>query len=177
MALLVSPRSAPQTLASLTELIGASRSESLGSYVLDLPVSTQLSRAAGCEIWGYPKFVARLPIELEGERFQARVLDAEDRQIVELAGMRGLALPETLPGMTLVTYSQRQGQWLRTRVETRSLCSTHGGGSLRLTVGDSPHRMADNFRDLGLDGQTPKLLQSTEDSRSLLFAGTVVDLA
>lgn len=177
LALLVSPRSAPQTLASLTELIGASRSESLGSYVLDLPVSTQLSRAAGCEIWGYPKFVARLPIELEGERFQARVLDAEDRQIVELAGMRGLALPETLPGMTLVTYSQRQGQWLRTRVETRSLCSTHGGGSLRLTVGDSPHRMADNFRDLGLDGQTPKLLQSTEDSRSLLFAGTVVDLA
>jgi len=60
---------------------------------------------------------------------------------------------------------------LRTRVQTRAACRTSGGGSLQLAVGDSPHRMAKNLTDLGLDGQNPKLLQTTEDFQSLLFAG------
>ena len=63
---------------------------------------------------------------------------------------------------------------LRTRVETRATCATSGGGSLTLAVGESPHRMARNLADLGLDGQTPKLLQTTEDFQSLLFGGQPV---
>jgi len=171
LALLATPRGQSLTLSSFTDLLQQTRNESLGSYVLDLPVSTPLANAAGCEIWGYPKFVGQLPIELDANRFQAQVFDPDARLIVELAGERGHVLPEALPSMALVTYSMRGGQMLRTRVETRATCATSGGGSLRLAVGDSPHRMARNLADLGLYGQSPKLLQTTEDFQSLLFAG------
>lgn len=174
LALLVTPRGQGQTLGSFTDLLQQTRRESLGSYVLDLPVSTPLAKAAGCELWGYPKFVTQLPIELEADRFRAQVLDPDGRLIVELAGQRGQVLPEQLPGMALVTYSMRGGQMLRTRVETQATCQTSGGGSLRVAVGDTPHRMARNLADLGLNGQTPKLLQTTEDFQSLLFGGQPV---
>jgi hypothetical protein len=174
LALLVTPRGQAQSLRSFADLLPQTRSESLGSYVLDLPVSTPLAKAAGCEIWGYPKFVTQLPIELEGELFRAQVLDPAGRRIMELAGQRGHVLPDPLPGMALVTYSVHGGQMLRTRVETRASCATSGGGSLTLAVGDSPHRMARNLTELGLDGQTPKLLQTTEDFQSLLFGGQPV---
>ena len=174
LAVLVTPRGQGQTLRSFADLLQQTRSESLGSYVLDLPVSTQLAKAAGCEIWGYPKFVTRLPIELDADRFQAQVLDPDGRLIVELAGQRGHVLPEELPGMALVTYSMYGGQMLRTRVETRATYQTSGGGSLQVAVGNSPHRMARNLADLGLHGQTPKLWQTTEDFQSLLFGGQPV---
>jgi len=134
------------------------------------------AKAAGCEIWGYPKFVTQLPIELNEDRFQARVQDPNGGLILELAGQRGHVLPETLPGMALVTYSMQGGDMLRTRVETRASCATGGGGSLKLAAGDSPHRMAQNIADLGLDGQTPKLFQTTENFQSLLFAGQKVGM-
>lgn len=176
LALLVTPQGQAPTLGSLTDLLQQTRNESLGSYVLDLPVTTAAARAAGCEIWGYPKFVTQLPIELHEDRFQARVHDPDGGLILELAGQRGHVLPETLPGMALVTYSMQGGRMLRTRVETRAACATGGGGSLKLAVGDSPHRMAQNLADLGLDGQTPKLLQTTESFQSLLFAGQNVGM-
>lgn len=171
LALLVTLRGQGQTLSSFTDLLQQTRNESLGSYVLDLPVSTPRAKAAGCEIWGYPKFVGQLPIELEADRFRARVFDPDGGLILELVGERGRVLPEALPGMALVTYSMHHGQLLRTRVETRASCATSGGGSLQLTMGSSTHRMARNLTDLGLDGQTPKLLQTTDDFQSLLFAG------
>jgi hypothetical protein len=176
LALLVTPQGQAPMLGSLTDLLQQTRNESLGSYVLDLPVTTAAAKAAGCEIWGYPKFVTQLPIELNEDRFQARVQDPNGGLILELAGQRGHVLPETLPGMALVTYSMQGGDMLRTRVETRASCATGGGGSLKLAAGDSPHRMAQNIADLGLDGQTPKLFQTTENFQSLLFAGQKVGM-
>lgn len=174
LALLVTRRGQTQALGSFTDLLQQTRSESLGSYVLDLPVTTPCAKAAGCEIWGYPKFVTQLPIEFEADRFQAQVLDPDGRRILELAGQRGHVLPDELPGMALVTFSLHGGRMLRTRVETRASCATSGGGSLKLAVGDSPHRMARNLAELGLDGQTPKLFQTTENFQSLLFSGQPV---
>ena len=174
LALLVTPRGQTQTLGSFTDLLQQTRSESLGSYVLDLPVTTPAARAAGCEIWGYPKFVTPAadrigsrPIPGPGARPRRPADHGTGRP-------RGHVLPDQLPGMALVTFSMHGGQMLRTRVETRASCATGGGGSLKLAVGDSPHRMARHLADLGLDGQTPKLFQTTEDFQSLLFGGQAV---
>jgi hypothetical protein len=174
LALLVAPRGQAPALKSFTDLLQPAYRDVLGSYVLDLPVSTPLAKAAGCEIWGYPKFVGRLPIQRDENRLRAEVFDPDGGRILELAGERGHVLPEQLPAMALLTYSMHHGQMLRTRIEIRATCQTSGGGSLTLTVGDSPHRMSVNLKDLGLDRQTPKLLQTTEDFQSLLFGGQPV---
>lgn len=174
LAILATLDNEPQTQVSFNDLLKPSCRESLGSWVLDLPVTSPLACAAGCEIWGYPKFVAQLPIELDGDRFHAQVSDMDSKLIMEVSGQLGHVLPEEVPGMAPLTYTMQNGQLLRTRVATRSRCQTSGGGSVRLAVGDSPHRMANNLRDLGLDGKTPKVMQTSDDFQSILFAGEPV---
>ncbi len=174
LALLVTRQGQAQALGSVSDLLQQTRNESLGSYVLDLPVSTPLAKAAGCEIWGYPKFVTQLPIELEANHFQAQVLDPDGRLILALAGERGHVLPEEVPGMALVTYSMHGGRMLRTaRRDSRHVPDQRRrvaeAGDRRLAAPDGKEPS-----DLGLDGQTPKLLQTTEDFQSLLFGGQPV---
>ncbi|MBN1852593.1 MAG: acetoacetate decarboxylase family protein [Pirellulales bacterium] len=171
LSVLVSPEEEPIQLDSFNALSASSCPKTLGSYILDLPVSTPIAKVAGCEIWRYPKFVTELPIELDVDLFRGKVLDPEGGFILELAGERGLVLPETLPGPALVTYSMRDGQRIRTRIETRAKYQISGGGSIRLAVGNSPHRMAKNLHDLELDGKSPKLWQVTDQFQSLLFQG------
>lgn len=174
LAILVTPEGEQQLQISFNDLMEPSCRESLASWVLDLPVTSALGSAAGCEVWGYPKFVAQLPIELDGDRFHAQVVDVDGKLIMELSGQRGYVLPEEIPGMAPQTYSMHKGQLLRTKVATRSRCQTCGGGSIRLAIGDSPHRMTKNLRDLGLDGKAPKVMQTAEDFQSILFAGEPV---
>jgi len=44
-------------------------------------------------------------------------------------------------------------------------------GGIRLQVGQSRHRMADNLRELGLDGARPLAVSSTTRFQSRLNAG------
>jgi hypothetical protein len=177
LAVLATPSDARKEYDSLAGLIEDSRNESYGSCVLQLPVTTPRANAAGCEIWGYPKFVAELPIELAADHFSAQVIDTNGGLIMELAGQRGSVLPDEAPGLSLVTYSIHNAQLLRTRVETRCRYRTGGGGSLRLAIGESGHPMADDLRELCLEGQTPKLLQTTERFQSLLHPGVPLEPA
>lgn len=174
LAILATLDSEPQTKISFGDLLEPSCRESLASWVLDLPVTSPLGCAAGCEVWGYPKFVAQLSIELNGDGFRSRVVDTDGKLIMEMAGERGYVLSDEIPGMAPQTYSMRNGQLLRTTVATRSRCQTSGGGSIRISVGDSQHRMAKNLQDLGLDGKMPKVIQTSDDFQSILFAGEPV---
>lgn len=174
LAILATLEGEPQTQISFNDLLEPSCRESLASWVLDLPVTSPLGCAAGCEVWGYPKFVAQLPIELDGDRFDSRVVDTDGKLIMEMSGQLGYTLSDEIPGMAPQTFSMHKGQLLRTTVTTRSHCQTTGGGSIRLAIGDSQHRMAGNLRDLGLNGETPKVMQTTDDFQSILFAGEPV---
>jgi hypothetical protein len=175
LSVLAVPEGRQLALKSLTDLWqnpGAAAGSA--SFVLDLPVSMPVACAAGREIWGYPKFVTQMPIELDGDDFCGRVLDPEGSLIMQLSGQRGYGAGDEIPGTDLVTFSHRDGQLLRTRVRVRCRYTSSGGGSLTLEIGDSPHRMADNLRQLGLDDAQPKLFQTTEDFQSLLYAGEPV---
>ncbi len=174
LAILATLDSESQTQISFGDLMKPSCRESLASWVLDLPVTSPLGCAAGCEVWGYPKFVAQLSIELNGDGFQSRVVDTDGKLIMEMTGELGYVLSDEIPGMAPQTYSMRNGRLLRTTVATRSRCETSGGGSIRLSIGDSQHRMAKNLQDLGLGGKMPKVMQTADDFQSILFAGEPV---
>ncbi len=174
LAILVTLEGEQQTQISFNDLMEPSCRESLASWVLDLPVTSPLGCAAGCEVWGYPKFIAQLPIELDGDRFHSQVVDTDGKMIMEMSGQRGYVLSDDIPGMAPQTYSMHNGQLLRTKVATRSRCQTAGGGIIQVAIGDSQHGMAENLRDLGLDGETPKVMQTTDDFQSVLFAGEPV---
>lgn len=54
----------------------------VGGYVVDLPVTTEPSRALGEEIWGFPKSVTDIETEMTPTRMRARV-DADGRRDVD----------------------------------------------------------------------------------------------
>lgn len=139
-------------------------------HILDLPVTTAIANAAGREIWGYPKFVTDIPFTLESGQVDGAVMDPDTREeIVRLNGDLGMGVPS--PGSDLLMYSHLHGELLRTQISVRALQYAHRGDGVTLHIGPSGHPMAERLRALGLDGASPKLVQSTNNFRSRLPAG------
>jgi hypothetical protein len=143
----------------------------LGAYVVDLPVTTALACAAGRELWGYPKFVTGITLRCAGRDLDSAVLDpdATGATICRLAGRLGGGVPA--PPLSLMTYSRRGDQLLRTHVTVRGRMVAHRPGSAVLEVGASSHRMAANLHTLGLAGARPFTVVTTDRFQSRLDAG------
>jgi hypothetical protein len=173
VALPVLPEGAPAPRNPIQALYGSVDERHLGFHILDLPVTTPLANAAGRELWGYPKFVAPIPFHLNRKSFESSVMDPDGHgDIFTLSGRLLPALP--VPPMSLVLYSHRGEDLLRTIVNVRGRTNLRLGRSLELRVGDSTHRMANNLRDLGLDGAHPAIVMDTHRFQSRLNAGVPV---
>jgi hypothetical protein len=164
---------APQDRSPLlwaVDLLRSPRRRRLGFHIIDLPVTSEVANAAGQEIWGFPKFVTRLPIEMSSERFSGEVRDPETDEIVaRLAGSPPRGLP--LPATDLVLFSTHEGRELRTTVSTRGWMWTSTGSDFALRIGDSKHRMAGHLTALGLQTAQPFLVQRCRRFRALLPLG------
>lgn len=170
LAALVSRSGTALPAVPMLDMLRDPRKRSVGAYVMNLPVTTDAANAAGRELWGYPKFVTKIPIRWAGRTFHGEVRDPQDDGLLlELSGRRSLGVP--IPATGLLTFSRLDATDLDTLVDVRGRSVLAGGGSLRLRVGASSHAMAQNLRELGLDGQTPSLVVSTMHSASLLYAG------
>ncbi len=143
---------------------------SIGAYVLEMPVTIPQARAAGREIWGFPKFETGIPFRLTGRSFEFEVKDPQtDGSIVSVEGMLGPGIP--VRASDLVTYSNLNDSIWKTIIHvdaTYTLCTSRG---LNLKGGNSLHRMAQNIRDLGLEGIRPFLIMSSDNFRSRLNPG------
>lgn len=138
-----------------------------GTYIIDLPVTTPDACAAGLEIWGFPKFVAPISFALGGGHFSSTTEDTTDGStIMELSGAAKPTIK--IPAMSLVCYSELDGKPVRSTIEVRNGSRLHVPGGMRLKVGQSRHRMANNLRDLGLDGAQPLAVTSTDRFQSRL---------
>jgi hypothetical protein len=173
VALPVLPEGAPAPRNPIQALYGSVDERHMGFHILDLPVTTPAANAAGRELWGYPKFVAPIPFQLDRKSFESSVVDPDGHgDIFTLSGRLLPSLP--IPPMSLVLYSHHRGNLWRTVVNVRGRTNLRPGRSLKLRVGDSTHRMADNLRDLGLDGAHPIIVMDTNRFQSRLNAGVPV---
>jgi hypothetical protein len=162
---------APSRLGML-ELLRPPRERQVGAFVVDLPVTTAAACAAGKELWGYPKFITRIPFRLDGRKVKGAVMDPEqDVPICTLEGTLGLGAP--VPSLSLVTYTRLGGELVRTHVDVRGGATARAPGGAVLRVGPSEHPMAQRLRDLGLDGARPRLVLCTNRFQSVLHAGSV----
>jgi hypothetical protein len=96
-------------------------------------------------------------------------VDDRTRAIFELKGRLGVALPA--PAQSLLLYSQRGGDWLKTAVNVRGAGRLYGGRSVRLQLGASTHPMAETLRKLGLSDARPSFVVDTDRFQSRLNAG------
>src|SRR5205814_2655170 len=134
-----------------------------GLYVVNLPVTTEAARAAGRELWGYPKYVAPMQstFDATGVRFTLGG---------ELTVTMGPSGGPRTAGIPFVLYSVAKGRVLRTVVDVDHRQQWGGASSVKLEVhGDGP--TARTVKALGLDGAKPALAFRTDAMRSILPMG------
>lgn len=173
IAIPVVPRNGTKPFSSLLDLYSNIKTRRTGFYVLDLPVTTAAANAAGRELWGFPKFVTQIDYFQAGRHMHMRVADPEGQgDILSFSGCSNASMK--LAPLSVITYSQLNGQPLRTPVNVRGDVHTSLGGKLRLQVGTSTHPMAQHLRQLGLHNAKPLLVQFTDAFQSRLNAGEIM---
>ena len=142
----------------------------MGGYVLEMPVTIPAARAAGREIWGFPKFLTRIPYKLDGDSFEFGVEDPETGEsIIEVKGEMGPGF--TASGFDLVSLNNYEDSVLQVITETDAKVKTCLCRRIEVKPGSGNHRMAQNIRDLGLARMKPIAIMSTDNCRSKLNAG------
>ena len=169
-ALAVVPAGAPASGLAALELLRGGKRRRAGFRLLDLPVSTPFADAGGRELWGFPKFLTELPLQVEAGTFEGQVLEpGGTAPVLTLSGTVRWRWPG--PSLDLMFYTQLGGRSLRTVMDVRGPFRFSGGGGLRMELGPGRHRMAETLRDLGLDGARPFAAACCHRMRARLHEG------
>jgi len=157
-------------ISSWLDMYSSLNTRRTGLLIIDLPVTTEIAWACGCELWGYPKFITNIPFQWNYNSFNGQVMDPESQnQIVTVSGKLGWGIPG--PPMSMLLFSQLNDKMLSSKVNVRGAVRVSLKGSIRLQIGDSDHVMAKNLRDLGLDNSQPLMTMSTQRFQSRLNLG------
>ncbi|MEV4225480.1 acetoacetate decarboxylase family protein [Nonomuraea sp. NPDC049725] len=132
------------------DLLAALKNDSLDSYVLSLPVSTEIAQVRGHDGYGFPKWVTGLDVEIDAHRTSARV--ANDTGGTDLALSAATpsqrAYPSGAKVSTLTSYTRIGESWHSTLSQTNMLSA----GSVRLPRGLELQlgqgRLSDDLRSL-----------------------------
>lgn len=146
----VAVRPARHGKLGFADLASSLANDHLHSYVLSLPVSTQIAQVRGHDGYGFPKWVTELDVSVDADRVVARV--GNDAGGVDLA-LSAVTPPQSKYETgervsTLTSYTSLSGAWHSTLSQTNVLSA----GSVRflrgvdLQVGQG--RMADDLRAL-----------------------------
>jgi hypothetical protein len=173
VAIAVVPAGTPAPAIPLLSMLGSLDKRRVGFFIVDLPVTTRAACAAGCELWGYPKFVTPIPFSLKGNVFRGAVVDPDGGgNIVELSGKAGAGIAG--PILNLVLYSRHGGSSLRTLVNTRGGGRICLPGTMRLKVSRVGHPMAGRLTALGLEDAAPAIVMRSDRLQLRLNAGAVL---
>ncbi|MFP4040362.1 MAG: acetoacetate decarboxylase family protein [Desulfosudaceae bacterium] len=175
ITILVRPKMLPDPRIYITNLL-KKKGESwngIGAYVLEMPVTIPPARAAGRELWGFPKFETRIPSALSGRDFEFGVRDPDSEEwIVQVRGTRTPGFP--MRGFDLVTLSNFRDRIWKTIIHTRVIYKICRLKEIEIRTGDSRHGMVDNIRALGLDTTRPFMALVSDNFKSRLNHGRAI---
>lgn len=132
------------------DLVSGLKNEHVDSYVLSLPVSTEIAQVRGHDGYGFPKWVTGLDVDIAHDRTSARV--ANDAGGVDLsllaATPQQTAHPSGARVSSLTSYTTIDGAWHSTVSQTNVLSAgtTRSTRGISLDIGEG--RMADDLRSL-----------------------------
>lgn len=109
-----------------------------GQYVLDLPVSTEISVKGGRGIWGMPKCQANLSFAVD-DQF-ARAQYEKDSRLALALEINHSSLFDVPVSMSVDGYAAFRGMLFKSTLyfEGKAAVSLQGGGKARLVIGDHP---------------------------------------
>ncbi|MEV5666685.1 acetoacetate decarboxylase family protein [Streptomyces flaveolus] len=132
------------------DLVTGLKNEHLDSYVLSLPVSTEIAQVRGHDGYGFPKWVTDLDVDITNHRTTARV--GNDSGGVDLSllantpAQRAYVSGERVGSLT--SYTKIDGAWHSTLNQTNVLSAgtTRSTSGIALELGEG--RMSDDLRSL-----------------------------
>ncbi len=135
-------------------------------HVLHLPVTTELARVGGIEVYGYPKFLADIAFAREGGRFACTLAEGGARILALVGDDLGRYRHRRLH---VTTWSMKGETLLRTAIEfdDAEFAETLRRSAATLELG-SEHRLARQLASLDVDPR-PLLFQLSPHGRSILF--------
>jgi hypothetical protein len=166
VAIPVLPEGMKKPISNTLDIFGSTDGAKIGWHIVNLPVTTERANAAGREIWGYPKFVAQIPLKLNKSYFTSQVKDPENVSIMKLSGKLNLGIKA--PTLSGITYSHLNNKLLRSTVNARGEYKAYLAHQLRLTIGNSAHNMAENLKVLGLENARPISVLACQNFQSRL---------
>ena len=163
VALAITVRRKGKRPSTLRALIDPRGNDDQGWVFSNLPVTTEGARAAGCEIWNYPKYVTGIDCDFRPTGIRG-VLEGELELLIGPGGRM------VTPGVPFLLMSVKDGRVLRTTVETNHKLRWGGAATTELRViGDGP--TSDNVARMGLDALQPSFAMRTMEMRSVLPLG------
>jgi hypothetical protein len=137
------------------------------AYVWQLPVTTEIARAGGVDLYGYPKFIAEIEFKKGSEWWECS-LSEKGEKILDLKGR----VLRTAPARTTryITYSVLDNIPLVANVFIRPLQfgQSRNGSDAEVTLGT--HRIAGQLKTIGLS-ERPIIYQFAPRTEAVLFAG------
>ncbi|MEW2358537.1 acetoacetate decarboxylase family protein [Spirillospora sp. NPDC029432] len=141
-----------------------------GAFIHWLPVNQEFTLEAGRTIWGFPKELADIPMDLAGRTRRCAVRFG-GRTAIEIAVRPGVPVPAGAGAMPDVTaYSCLDGTTRRTPWTLAASGVRMRPGGARVRLGDHP--VADELREIGLD-RARALSTATVDHLTMSFADAV----
>ncbi|SEB96779.1 Acetoacetate decarboxylase (ADC) [Streptomyces sp. 2231.1] len=132
------------------DLVAALKNDHLDSYVLSLPVSTDIAQVRGHDGYGFPKWVTGLDVDIDAHRTSAHVAnDAGGTDLSLLAATpTQTAYPSGKRVSTLTSYTSIGDAWHSTLSQTNVLAAGTEPVPRHLALQVGEGRMADDLRSL-----------------------------
>jgi hypothetical protein len=169
VAFLVHPPGAdpPPPGRGVRDLMGLRGLGSIGAFIHWLPVNQEFTLEAGRSIWGFPKELADIPMDLAG-RIKRCAVRLGGRTAIELAVRPGLPVPSGSGDAPEVNaYSCLDGTTRRTPWTLDASGVRMRLGGARVSLGDHP--VAEELREIGLD-RARALSAATVEHLTMSFA-------
>ncbi len=138
------------------------------AYVWQLPVTTEIARVGGVELYGFPKFIADIEFEKEADRLTCHLSENGNK----ILSLRGKVLPVARgKNSRIVTYSNIENIPLVTNIHINQLefAESRDKQAATLDIG-SDHKICEDLQKIGLS-TTPVQYQYSPLNQAILFAG------
>jgi hypothetical protein len=139
------------------------KQEEQAFWVVNLPVTTQEARAAGFEIWSFPKYVTRIDTDFAADHTHVTL---ENEFTLKMGNPGGLRIK----GQPFANFTINEGHLIRTIVEVDH--KVHFGAARKVKldiIGNGP--TANSMETLGLEKMRATLVFRTDEWRSILPEG------
>jgi hypothetical protein len=146
----VAVRPARHGKLGFVDLVAALKNDHLDSYVLSLPVNTNIAQVRGHDGYGFPKWVTELDVDIDARRTTARV--AGDSGETDVAFSAPTPVQTRYPSgervSALTSYTSINGAWHSTFSQTNALSAGSAAFPRHIDLRLGRGRMSDDLRSL-----------------------------